>query len=565
MTPSQATNQPLPRTDPNRWPRAATATAFDHFSSPDHGSQRQYAQQHGIPRATLGSWLRQEAPTDLDPQVVAFLRSTAGEAFLRRLVLAALLTFQQQAACGLRPIGRFLQLAQLDHFVASSYGALHELATHLQADLGLFADEERPRLATQMTPRTVTLTADENFHGPQPCLVASEPVSNFLVVECYRDHRDGDTWTTVIQEGLGDLPITLVLLTSDQAKGLLRCARDGLQVAHSPDLFHGQRDLLRPLLLPLARPVQQAAKELDQARQHTNSLDGELPAEGPVQLSLKEIAQIAAALGREEDAAQRLAAAQAQQEQVVQAVRGVGDDYHPFDRETGLPVTAEQVGARLGQQVERLERVAQQAGLGARAQEALTKARSWLGTLVAVVAWFWGQARQQVGNLELSAAQEQVVYECLLAGHYWERQASRARAGQERQRLKELAEGLLKEAWQEKGELASLAEATKQEVQRVAQQCAGLFSRSSSCVEGRNGRLALHHHGQGRLSEGKLKALTVVHNYVVRRTDGTTAAERFFGVKQRDAFAWLLQRLPDLPRPAAKRPQKAAQAAPQGG
>src|SRR5207302_7645596 len=87
-------------------------------------------------------------------------------------------------------------------------------------------------------------------------------------------------------------------------------------------------------------------------------------------------------------------------------------------------------------------------------------------------------------------------------------------------------------------------------VARVAEQAAGWFRRSSSCVEGRNGQLALHHHGQGALSVKRLQALTVVHNYVVERADGTTAAERFFGSKPRDVFAWLLERLPELPRPA---------------
>ena len=96
-------------------------------------------------------------------------------------------------------------------------------------------------------------------------------------------------------------------------------------------------------------------------------------------------------------------------------------------------------------------------------------------------------------------------------------------------------------------------------------ECAGLFSRFCSCVEGRNGRLSLHHHGQGRLSARKLKALTVVHNYGVKRADGTTAAERFFGVKHRDLFSWLLERMPDLPRPAEKRSKKAAQPSLQAG
>ena len=103
------------------------------------------------------------------------------------------------------------------------------------------------------------------------------------------------------------------------------------------------------------------------------------------------------------------------------------------------------------------------------------------------------------------------------------------------------------------GVLASLPEEHKKEVAAVAQEAAGLFQRSSSCVEGRNGRLSLQHHGQSRVSERRLKALTVIHNYLVKRADGTTAAERFFGQKHKDVFSWLLERLPDLPRAAEKR------------
>src|SRR5439155_27308347 len=106
---------------------------------------------------------------------------------------------------------------------------------------------------------------DEHFHSGGPCLVGLEPVSGFLLVECYRDRRDADTWTLAIEEGTRGMPVEVVQLTSDQARALLRCAEKGLQAAHSPDLFHGQRDLLGPLLLPLSRPIQQAEKDLEKA------------------------------------------------------------------------------------------------------------------------------------------------------------------------------------------------------------------------------------------------------------------------------------------------------------
>ena len=102
--------------------------------------------------------------------------------------------------------------------------------------------------------------------------------------------------------------------------------------------------------------------------------------------------------------------------------------------------------------------------------------------------------------------------------------------------------------------LAGLDPKDRAEILRVAEDCAGLFQRSSSCVEGRNGQLSLRHHSLHRLSNRKLKAQTVVHNFFIKRRDGTTAAERFFGAAPKDLFEVLLEKV-DLPgRPARKRP-----------
>jgi len=549
MTLSQATNPTPPRPDPFRWPRAEAAKAFDHFRKADPGSQRQYASEQDIPRSTLGSWLRRDDPTDVQADLVAFLRSECGEVFLRRLVLAALTTFQLEGACGIRLVGTFLERAGLDRFVGSSRGALHPLAAHLESDLVAFRDQEQPTLARQMKPQAITVVADEHFHSGKPCLVGLEPVSGFLVIECYRDRRDAATWEGALEEGTAGMPVEVIQRTSDLARALVRCAEKGLQAAHSPDLFHGQRDLLKPLLLPLNRPVQQAEKELEGAALHSAQLD--TPLEEPQ--SEEEVLALIEAVRQEQAISRQLEQAKQRKEKAVQEVRGVGDDYHPFDRVTGRPVAAEEVGQRLTAHVDKLAEVVAEAGLGEKAKQAVNKSRTWLGALVGCVAWFWCLAKARVEELGLSEAQEQIVYEKLLPGHYWGMAAGRARTAEERKRLKEMAEGLKEEAWQEGGALSSLPEEERTKLEEVARQTAGLFQRSSSCVEGRNGRLSLQHHGQSRVSERRLKALTVIHNYLVKRADGTTAAERFFGQKHKDVFSWLLERLPDLPRAAEKR------------
>ena len=565
MTPPHCSEPAGPRTDPFRWPRAEAAKAHDHFSGPGHSSHRRYAEQAGIPRSTLGYWARRDDPAeadpDLHPDLVSFFRSSPGEGFLRRVVLAALTTFAVQGACGLRLVSTFLRQTQLDRFVACSRGALHPLLVHLESDLAAFRDQEQPALARQMKPRPITVVPDEHFHSVQNCLVAIEPVSNFILVECYRDRRDADTWEQAIREGTRGLPVTVVQITSDLASGLLRCAEKGLEVAHSPDLFHGQRDLLSPFLLPLTRPIEQAHKELQEATRLTDRLD--VPADQPQPDD--ELLALIEAVRQQMAAEKRLEEATRRKDQAVGPVRAIGDDYHPFDRHSGQPVTAEQVGSRLGGHLDRLDGVVQQAGLGDRAKAAVTKCRAWVGVLVGCVGWFWGLAQGRVEGLGLTEEQERRVYERLLPGHYWQAAAGRARTAEERNRLKELAGGLRKEAWAPGGALSALSEEEQRRVEEAAQETAGLFRRSSSCVEGRNGRLSLQHHGHSRVSDRRLKALTVIHNYLVQRPDGTTAAQRFFGQNPPDLFGWLLERLPDLPRPAKKRRKMAGEGLPEPG
>jgi len=552
-------SEPL-RPDSSRWPRADIAATLDNFSHSDQPSQRQFAQQQGIPHATFNYWIRHHSPAQDDP-VAEFFFSPAGELVLRRIVLAAFTTFHLQGACGIRFVGTFLERSQLDLFVASSRGALHPLAAHIESDLVAFRDCEQPVLAQQMEAKTITLVPDEHFHSGKPCLVGLEPVANFILVECYRDRRDADTWKEAIEEGTKGMPLKIVQMTSDLARALVCCAEKGFEAMHSPDLFHGQRDMLKPVLLPLNRPIQQAQKDLEKATQQSDKLDtpaDEMPSEEQLR-SLIEAVRQELVIGKQlEQSRQR-------KDEAVEQVRGVGDDYHPFDRATGKPVTAEEVGQRLTEHVDRLAEVVQEAGLGEKAEQAVNKSRPWVATLMGCVAWFWCLATARVQELELSEEQERIVKEKLLAGEYWGTAAERARTAEERKRLKAMAAELTKEAWRKGGALSSLSEEARKAVAKVSRETAGMFQRSSSCVEGRNGRLSLQHHGHSRVSEGRLKALTVLHNYMVKRPDGTTAAERFFGQKPKDVFSWLLERMPDLPRPARKRPRQTTESLSKAG
>src|SRR6202034_3305722 len=205
MTPSQFNPDSAPRPEPFRWTRSEATHTLQEFHHANT-SQRQFAQQAAVPRSTLQYWQQQRQHTDLEPELVAFCESPTGYRFLRRVVLTLHLVFNQAGHAGLRPIGHFLHLTQLERFVATSYGVHQAFASQLQDDLITFGLEERQRQGATMTPKTITLCLDENFHAVQMCLVAIEPVANFLLLETYRDHRDGLTWTTTIQQAVQGLP-----------------------------------------------------------------------------------------------------------------------------------------------------------------------------------------------------------------------------------------------------------------------------------------------------------------------------------------------------------------------
>ena len=556
MAPSQTTPDVSARPEPFRWERADTAQALHDFHDPrcSPPCQRHYAEQAGLPRSTLQYWLQRQRRLDLDPAAAAFFDSPAGLDFLHRLLVAAHLAFGLQSSAGLRPVCLFLRLCRLDRVVAASYGARQQFAATLEQAVLDFAAQQRPLLAQDMPAKEIALAEDETFH-PQVCLVALEPVSGFLLVEQYAARRDQASWDAAVQQALAGLPVTVAVQVGDEAKGLLAHAHAGLGVPHSPDLFHVQHELARAMAPGLAARTRHAQQylegtqqRLEQACRQREEAAGQPRGPGRPIDHDRRVAEAERAVA----GGQRwVAACQGRQEQAREAIRAVGEADHPFDLGSGQAQEAATVGRRLEESLEQLEALAGQATLPEASRERLAKARRVLPGLVAAVAYFWVRVRAAAG--QRYGAESWGWVERLVAALYLRRVAGQVGGAEQRARLRGLAERCLAEA------RAGVAEPAGgwAEAERGAREWAGWFQRSSSCVEGRNGQLALRHHSLHRLSGRRLGALTVLHNYWLKRPDGTTAAERFFGKRPADLFEWLLARLPVPARPAKRRVQAA--------
>jgi hypothetical protein len=521
--------------------------------------QRQVAADLGLARSTLQDWRKPVTVGAAPAALAAWVETPEGVRWLHQLVLAAHFSITLQGGAGVRVVCQFLELSGLSAFVGASYGTHQGLNAALEEALVAVAHEQRAALARGMPHRDLTVCEDETFH-PEICLVALEPVSGFLLLEQYAADRKAATWTQALQAALVGLNVAVIQGTSDEAAALHRHVEVDLGAHHSPDLFHGQHEVSKATSLHLARQVRQSAATVAAAqtrwaveRAAQQAYEGSSPR--PCGRPPAFAARICAAVSEVVQAEIAHTDAQARQCEARELVRELGILYHPYDLERGQAQPVEQVAQRLNDVWTRLGRIAAAADLPTRARERLAKAQRLTTQLLATITFFFATLQVQVEALALPLHLERALVEQLIPALYLERVAARSTHAEPRHRLRTLSRQLLEPLRHRAHPLQALPPAERAHLEQVAGDCADRFQRSSSGVEGRNGQLALHHHGRHRLSDRKLAALTAVHNYHIRRADGTTAAERFFGCAHETLFAQVLQCMPLPPRPARRRPR----------
>jgi hypothetical protein len=181
-------------------------------------------------------------------------------------------------------------------------------------------------------------------------------------------------------------------------------------------------------------------------------------------------------------------------------------------------------------------------------KQTMNKFRNQLNDLAANVETWWLWVMEILAGLSVDEATQYWLIHALLPTVYWHQQLHKTQNPRQREKYRQ--------AWQQAAQdlqtdvfTATLTESELQRWLEWAEWMARNFHRSSSAVEGRNGYLSqMYHNGRG-LTEKRLRALTVIHNYGLKRTDGTTAAMRLFGRDFPDLFSWLVDEMGALPLP----------------
>jgi hypothetical protein len=87
----------------------------------------------------------------------------------------------------------------------ASYDGTHQQVNHqVEEAIVAYRREESARLAQDMPAKAITLAKDETFTGGLS-LVATEPVSNYIILGQAAPARDHDTWQRLMEQALTGL------------------------------------------------------------------------------------------------------------------------------------------------------------------------------------------------------------------------------------------------------------------------------------------------------------------------------------------------------------------------
>jgi|SRR5579883_877914 len=498
---------------------------FQALTSPGQLTVRAIAKAIGVSKSSVHRHQQAIARRSQHPES-GLWESPVGAQWLKLLVLATIFEFCFKRGVGCESLNEFFQLLHLERHVGLSVASLRQLRAQMETQILEYQRLQHAQLANVQSPIEICASVDETFFD-QVVLVMLDLASGFILVEAITEDCRYETWQQQTQQALSQLGLKARYCLSDRAKALVKLALAEMGCPSLADLFHALRDLSQGL-----------GRELSDTLFRVNRRLHEL-VDTPETAALKQHLQA------------QQGALQTAQTQYRSILHQLTTTVHPFAIRLGLPQTSTQVEAQLQAQTQALRSLKHTHQLPDRPGSLLKFERQWHDLSAGIDLW-WDWVRQRLRAQGCNQTTSAWVEQALLPALYWQQQATRTKTP------------TLKAAYQVAAQqaqtallchpiTAALAGEPLQQWQTWALEMVTKFQRTASAVEGRNGYLSQMHHNRRGLSSQRLRVMTTIHNFHLRRSDGTTAAQRLFGQPSPDLFEWLVHQMPNLPQARRRR------------
>lgn len=508
-------------------------------------SVRAIAQMTGIPRSSVQRYKAGIARRN-QYRAAHLWEREEGYQWLCLLVWATVYVFGIMRGVGAESISYFFILLHLQAHIGISPTAIRTIRREMEAQILRYGvEQESEQQQRSKCSLEVCVGADETFFH-EMLLVFMDLSSGYLFVEEAARKRTYATWKERSQRRLHQLGIMIKYVVSDRAKALVKLATDGFECLSIPDLFHASREMSKLFGSRFHRKLQRIQNQL---------------AKATAQLALlQELAKDLNAI----DSQQRVIDQLRQEQQQIAAgldsyttlLQQISLLVHPFALSTPVrSSSSDLVEEGLHEVVDALTSLTETYDI-TDSRKRLTKFAKQIDALAAVVDVWWLWVEEYLEPYELDDDFSLWLRECLLPSIYWQVQAERTTQPTLKMCYQQATDQALA-VLQHSALTANISSDDLEYWQPWAEWMVSRFQRASSAVEGRNGYLSqIHHSGRG-IPPQRLQVLTVIHNFGLKRPDGTTAAQRLFGREFPDLFECVVKQMRDLPLPRkARSPSK---------
>ncbi|MGB5770268.1 MAG: DUF6399 domain-containing protein [Crocosphaera sp.] len=450
----------------------------------------------------------------------------AGQKWLKLLVLATLFIFSLQGGIGCEKISQFFHLLRLHKHIGVSPTALRSLRASMESKILSYHQQQQEKLPINSDKVELCLAADETFFD-EVILVMLDLPSGYIFVEEKTENCQYETWQQRVTLALKPLNVTIKYLVSDRAKAIVKMALTDLGTHSISDLFHVLYNLNRSIAWELNCLSSRLQKQLKQAQ------------DNPAKSGLIETIETSIKI--------------LQQSRLTynDSCYGLTKYLHPFDIERTTITTTQIVSIKLTKILHTIEDIRTNHKLKD-PRNGIRNLKNQIPYLSSIIDIWWSWVDQCLIQFDCQMSVIHWVKEQLLPTVYWQQQIKRTKNPHLR---KDYQKAYLKAnaSFQQHPITLSLTQLDQDSWWNWAIWMVSKFQRSSSAVEGRNGYLSQVYHNRRGLSIKRLQVATVIHNFFIKRSDGTTAAQRLFGQEFPDLFEYLVENIGELPQPRKSR------------
>lgn len=462
-----------------------------------------------------------------------FWETVEGKAWLKLLVSGTIFHFGIRHGVGAEMISDFFKLLNLEKHIGVSPSSIKKMRTKIEGIIIEFQEIHRTCNISDK-PLKIVGGVDETFFK-EMILVLMDLSSGYIFFEEASQNRTYKTWFEKTGAVVQEFNLDIQYFVSDRAKALVKLSETGFDCPSIPDLFHAEHEIVKAFGSTFGKKISALKKKINKAL--------------AALALLKEVSGNINKISAQTTLIAKLKHERAHMEKGKESYRtalyDISKAVHPFELKTNDIKNSKDLKENLSQTLATLYNLQAEYGINDK-NDRLAKFGRQIEGITWLINYWWLLTDESLAQYEIDEVCTTWLLEVFLPYVYWKKQTSKTKNPGLK---KEYEAAVLVARKQLEKDPSTPIQIENKTWHLWAEWMVSNFQRTSSAVEGRNGYLSQrHHNGRGLLAK-RLKALTVIHNYTLKRFDGTTAATRLFGKEFPDLFEWVFDKMDALPLP----------------